>query len=233
MKQWPEADLTIVVPARHEAATIAAALKPLQGLRARGAEVIVVDGDSSDHTAELAEPWVDQIVHSAAGRATQMNAGARASRRRVLLFLHADTLLPLDAGSVVLNGLESSGRIWGRFDVCIEPQQRMLQVVAAMMNLRSRVSGICTGDQSLFMTRDAFDAVGGFPDQPLMEDIEICRRLKCLSPPLALRSRVCTSGRRWLTRGIWRTITLMWWLRLRYFLGAEPEGLARLYQAPR
>ncbi|MHB1668630.1 TIGR04283 family arsenosugar biosynthesis glycosyltransferase [Thiomonas sp.] len=224
--------LAIIIPVRNEASTIDATLQGLQALRARGTEVIVVDGGSSDGTAELAVPWVDQIIHSAAGRAAQMNAGAQASGRSVLLFLHADTLLPQDADSLVLDGLARGVRVWGRFDVCIEPERPMLRAVATMMNLRSRISGICTGDQALFMTRDAFDAVNGFPDQALMEDIEISRRLKRLSPPLALRSQVRTSGRRWLVHGMWRTITLMWWLRLRYFLGAEPALLARLYQGP-
>ncbi|MDE1953549.1 MAG: TIGR04283 family arsenosugar biosynthesis glycosyltransferase [Betaproteobacteria bacterium] len=224
--------LAIIIPAHNEASTIDATLRGLQALRLRGTEVIVVDGGSSDGTAELAVPWVDQIIHNAAGRATQMNAGARTSSRSVLLFLHADTLLPQDADSLVLDGLARSGRVWGRFDVRIEPERPMLRTVAATMNLRSRISGICTGDQALFMTRDAFDTVGGFPDQPLMEDIEISRRLKRLSPPLALRSQVRTSGRRWLTQGMWPTITLMWWLRLRYFLGAEPALLARLYRGP-
>ncbi|MGC8508293.1 MAG: TIGR04283 family arsenosugar biosynthesis glycosyltransferase [Thiomonas sp.] len=227
-----ESALAIIIPVRNEASTIDATLQGLQALRVRGTEVIVVDGGSSDGTPELALTKVDQIIHSATGRATQMNAGARASGRSVLLFLHADTLLPQNADNLVLDGLARSGRVWGRFDVLIEPERPMLRIVAAMMNLRSRISGICTGDQALFMTRDAFDAVNGFPDQALMEDIEISRRLKRLSPPLALRSQVRTSGRRWLTHGMWPTITLMWWLRLRYFLGAEPALLARLYREP-
>jgi rSAM/selenodomain-associated transferase 2 len=230
--QSPGPLLAVIIPVLDEAPTIGATLRGLQALRARGAEVIVVDGGSSDRTAELAAPWADQVIHSPAGRATQMNAGARASRRSVLLFLHADTHLPQHADSLVLNALARRGRVWGRFDVCIEPEQPMLRAVAAMMNLRSRLSGICTGDQALFMSRAAFDAVSGFPDQALMEDIEISRHLKRLSRPLALRAQVRTSGRRWLVHGVWRTITLMWWLRLRYFLGAEPSLLARLYQGP-
>ena len=149
--------LAIIIPVLNEASIIGTTLQGLQALRARGAEVIVVDGGSSDRTLELAEPWADQVIHSAPSRATQMNAGARASSHSVLLFLHADTLLPQDADSLVLDGLACLGQVWGRFDVCIEPERPMLKFAAAMMNLRSRVSGICTGDQTLFMTREAFD----------------------------------------------------------------------------
>lgn len=223
-------DLSIIMPTRNEASGIVATLQALQDLRARGAEVIVVDGASDDGTAARATPWADQVVHAEPGRALQMNIGAQHSRRPVLLFLHADTLLPADADRLLRVALARSGRVWGRFDVRIVPETPLLRVVAAMMNVRSRLTGICTGDQAVFVTRAAFHAVGAYPAQALMEDIELSRRLKRLGPPMALRAQVQTSGRRWLARGVWRTIALMWWLRLRYFFGASPTYLARLYR---
>jgi rSAM/selenodomain-associated transferase 2 len=223
-------DLSIIMPARNEAGGIVATLQALQDLRARGAEVIVVDGASDDDTAARAAPWADRVVRAEPGRALQMNVGAQHSRRPVLLFLHADTRLPADADRLLLAALARGGREWGRFDVRIVPETPLLWLVAAMMNLRSRITGICTGDQALFVTRAAFHAVGAYPAQALMEDIALSRRLKRLGPPLALRAQVQTSGRRWMARGVWRTIVLMWWLRLRYFFGASPTRLARIYQ---
>jgi rSAM/selenodomain-associated transferase 2 len=158
-----------------------------------------------------------------------MNAGAAQASGNVLMFLHADTRLPPEAERLVLDGLARSGRAWGRFDVAIEGRPRMLKLIASAMNLRSRVTGIATGDQAVFVTREAFDAVGGFPEIPLMEDIALSRALKRVSRPLCLRERAITSGRRWETHGVWHTTLLMWQLRLLYFLGADPAALARRY----
>jgi rSAM/selenodomain-associated transferase 2 len=221
--------LSIIVPVLNEAAGIAATLQVLAPLRARGAEVIVCDGGSRDATAAMAKPLADRVLAAPAGRARQMNAGAAVARGPVLLFLHADTTLPEDADRLVLQAI-AEGATWGRFDVRIAGRPRMLRVVAALMNLRSRWSGIATGDQAIFMTRDAFAQVGGFPDQPLMEDVELCRRLRRIAPPACLRARVTTSGRRWETRGVWRTIFLMWRLRWRYWRGAPADVLARAYR---
>jgi len=221
--------LSIIVPVLNEAAVIVTALEALAALRERGAEVIVVDGGSADRTAALAEPFADSVITSARGRAVQMNAGAAVARGDVLLFLHADTRLPPDPDRIILDGLARSGRAWGRFDVSIEGCHPLLRVVATSMNARSRLTGIATGDQAMFMTRKAFTGVGGFPDIALMEDIELSRRLKRISPPLRLRARVTTSSRRWENRGVLRTILLMWRLRLAYFFGASPDDLARRY----
>jgi rSAM/selenodomain-associated transferase 2 len=220
--------LSIVVPVLNEAATIGETLAALQPLRRRGVEVIVVDGGSSDDTMALALPLADAVLSAMRGRARQMNAGASMANGQALLFLHADTRLPRDADEIVSHALKR--RHWGRFDVVIEGHSAMLKLVAYMMNLRSRYTGIATGDQAIFARRDAFSAVGGFAEQPLMEDIELSKRLKRLGPPATLRERVITSGRRWETRGIWRTIFLMWRLRLLYFLGISPERLIRRYQ---
>lgn len=221
--------LSIIVPVLNEAAGIAQSLGALAAMRAHGVEVIVADGGSTDDTTRQAAPFADAVIAAPRGRALQMNAGAAASHGQVLLFLHADTVLPAGAQALVLDALAASGAAWGRFDVSISGSSRMFPVIAAMMNLRSRVTGIATGDQAIFVRREDFFAVGGFPAQPLMEDIDISRRLKARSAPVCLRARVTTSGRRWEKHGIWRTIFLMWSLRLRYWFGAGADTLAKVY----
>jgi rSAM/selenodomain-associated transferase 2 len=224
-----EPSLSIVIPVLNEAANIVPALQLLVPLRANGAEIIVADGGNTDDTVVLATPLADQVLTSARGRAIQMNAGAAAAHGDVLLFLHADTRLPSHADTLILEGLARSRCAWGRFDVSIEGHHRLLPVVAAFMNARSRLTGIATGDQAIFVTRDAFTAAGGFPEIALMEDITLAHNLKRISRPLCLRARVTTSGRRWESRGLLRTILLMWRLRLAYFFGTKPEELARRY----
>jgi rSAM/selenodomain-associated transferase 2 len=209
----------------NEASGIRAALEALAPLRARGHEVIVVDGGSSDGTAQLALGLCDQLLATARGRAVQMNAGARAATGNALLFLHADTRLPTDAAETILQSLDT--HLWGRFDVEIEGRHRLLKAVGCAMNLRSRLTGIATGDQAIFVRRDAFP---GFPEIALMEDVAFCKRMKRLGPPACLRAKVVTSARRWESRGVLRTIVLMWSLRLLYFLGARPERLIRYYR---
>jgi rSAM/selenodomain-associated transferase 2 len=221
--------LSVIIPTLDEAAGIGATLRALQPLRADGHEVIVVDGGSRDGTPDVSRPLADRVLAAARGRASQMNAGADAASGAVLLFLHADTRLPTGAERAVLGGLAASGASWGRFDVRIEGRHPLLRLVAWLMNRRSRLTGIATGDQAIFVARDAFAAAGGFPALALMEDVALSKRLKRVSPPLCLRERAITSGRRWESRGVVRTIVLMWWLRLRYFLGASPERLRRSY----
>jgi rSAM/selenodomain-associated transferase 2 len=218
------------MPALNEAGGIRESLGELQPLRARGHEVIVVDGGSTDGTADLAAPLADRVVSSAPGRAVQQNAGAAAASGGILLFLHADTVLPEAADALVLDGLRRSGRGWGRFDVRLTGRQPLLRVVERMIGLRSRLTGIATGDQAIFVRREWFRRAGGFPDLPLMEDVAITRALKRLGPPLSLRARVTTSSRRWEQRGIIRTILLMWRLRWAYSRGADPAELARRYR---
>lgn len=220
--------ISIILPTLDEAQHIAATLAPLQAMRGRGHEVIVVDGGSGDATVAQAAPLADQVLTGARGRARQMNAGAQAARGEVLWFLHADTLAPSHADTLLLDALATHA--WGRFDVRLSGRAPLLRLVEYLMNLRSRLSGIATGDQGLFVRRDAFDAVGGFPDQALMEDIALSRRLKRIGRPHCLREPLMTSSRRWEERGILRTILLMWRLRLLYALGANPARLARLYR---
>ena len=224
--------ISIIVPVLDEVRGIEAALGALQVLRTAGAEVIVADGGSSDATRTLAAPLADRVIDAPRGRASQMNAGARASRGAVLLFLHADTLLPPEALDAIAL-LDVAGRDWGRFDVAIAGADPLLALVALLMNARSRASGIATGDQAIFVRRAAFEAVGGFPAIPLMEDVALCKALKRRSAPLCLRERVVTSGRRWERHGTLRTIVLMWRLRLAYALGADPHRLARRYDVER
>jgi rSAM/selenodomain-associated transferase 2 len=227
----PAPRLSVVVPTLDEAANVARTLAPLQPLRARGHEVIVVDGGSADGTPELAAPLADLVLRSDAGRARQQNAGARAAAGDVLLFLHADTLLPAGAADVVLRALADGGRSWGRFDVRLSGRHPFLRVVEWMIGFRSRLSGIATGDQAIFVRRAAFEAAGGFPLVPLMEDVALSRALKArFGPPACLRERVTTSSRRWEERGIARTVVLMWRLRFAYWRGADPAELAERYR---
>jgi rSAM/selenodomain-associated transferase 2 len=220
--------LSIIVPTLDEAEGIAAHLSALAPLRERAAEVIVIDGGSQDGTAAKARALADRVIHAPRGRASQMNAGAATGRGDVLLFLHADTQLPPEADRLVESAL-ADGAGWGRFDVRIEGGHPMLGVIARLMNWRSRLTGIATGDQAIFVRRDLFERAGGYPDIPLMEDIALSRKLRRVARPACLRARVATSGRRWQQRGLLRTILTMWRLRLAYFLGADPRALARAY----
>ncbi len=225
--------LSIIVPVLDEAEGIAATLAVLAPARARGVEVVVVDGGSRDATRRLAASLADRVIEAPRGRASQMNAGARTSRGEVLLFLHADTTLPEDADQLACAGLERSARQWGRFDVAIAGADPLLAMVALFMNARSCITGVATGDQAIFVRREAFERVGGFPEIPLMEDVAISKRLRALSRPLCLRERVLTSARRWERGGTLRTIFLMWRLRLAYAFGADPHRLARRYDVER
>jgi len=224
--------LTIVLPVLNEAAIIVAALQELAPLRRRGAEIIVADGGSRDGTAQLAKPFADRIITVRRGRGAAMNAGAALGTGDTLLFLHADTALPDGTDRLIDAAL--AGRAWGRFDLRIAGSHPLLAVVARMINLRSRLTGVATGDQAIFVSRAAFAAAGGFPDLPLMEDIAMSRRLKRLCRPFCIATPAVTSGRRWERKGVVRTILLMWRLRLSYYLGVEPALLARLYgEVPR
>jgi rSAM/selenodomain-associated transferase 2 len=225
--------VSVVVPVLDEAQGLAASLAGLQALRGAGAEVIVVDGGSRDATREIAAPLADRLIDAPRGRASQMNAGARAARGAVIVFLHADTAVPPGAIEGLAARLERSGRSWGRFDVSIAGADPLLALVAILMNARSRLTGVATGDQAIFVRRDAFERAGGFPGIPVMEDVALSKILKRESPPLCLRERVVTSGRRWEKHGTLRTIFLMWRLRLAYALGADPRRLARRYDVER
>lgn len=219
--------LSVIIPARNEAAVIERLLRPLQPWRARGVELILVDGGSGDGTGDLAAPLVDRVLHSAPGRARQMNAGAEAASAPMLWFLHADSS-PRDDQLRTLLRWGDGG--WGRFDVRLSGSPPLFRLIGAFINLRSRLTGMATGDQGIFVSRDLFQGVGGFPGQPLMEDLALSARLKrqagrpcCLRPPLV------TDSRRWEQQGAWRTIWLMWRLRWRYWRGESPDRLHAIY----
>lgn len=228
--------LAVVVPVFNEGGSIESTLARLHDLRSRGTQVIVVDGGSDDATVRLAKPHADKVLQTSRGRAQQMNEGAQAaieSGADILLFVHADSALPDSADRLIGTALRTSGRVWGRFDVRIDAEAPIFKIVSAMMNWRSRVTGICTGDQAIFVTRSAFEQLAGFAPIALMEDIEFSKRAKALSWPAAIRTRVVTSGRRWQRHGIGRTIVLMWRFRLAYFFGADPQQLAQRYRDAR
>ncbi len=216
--------LSIVVPALNEAPGIGACLAALAPLRARGHEVIVADGGSTDGTASIAAAHADRVLKAPRGRAAQMNAGAAVASGQALLFLHADTRLPAEADRLVRDALQAHA--WGRFDVSIDSDDPRLAVIAYFINRRSRLTGIATGDQAIFVRRDAFP---GFPPIALMEDVAFSRLMKQVSPPACVAARAVTSARRWERHGIARTVMLMWRLRYDYWRGADPDDLARRY----
>lgn len=220
---------SIIIPVLNEAATIADCLEELQAFRQAGHELIVVDGGSVDNTPELARSRVDRVVTAAAGRARQMNAGAQAAGGEALVFLHADTFLPATAMHDIAQALDTTRKVWGCFAVRLSGRQPVFRLIEWMMNTRSCLTGIVTGDQAMFMRREVFDAVDGFDDIPLMEDIAMSKKLRVCSRPACLRTRVITSSRRWEQHGILRTVLLMWSLRLRYWLGVSPHVLVQSY----
>ena len=226
----PPPRLSIIIPCLDEAARLPMLLQDLAPLRSLGHEIIVVDGGSRDGTRERAAFGADRLLLSTPGRALQMNAGAATARGEALWFLHADTRVPRRVAAAVLAALRA-GRAWGRCGVRMSGAGTVLWAIAGLMNLRSCLTGIATGDQGIFLTRSAFDAVGGFPGIALMEDIAISRVLKrSVGRPACIRPRLVTSSRRWEQRGVWRTVLLMWRLRLAYWLGADPAELARRYR---
>jgi rSAM/selenodomain-associated transferase 2 len=220
-------NITIVMPVLNEANILQDRLSTLQAFR-NSCKIIVTDGGSRDESIAIAQPLSDQIIHSPRSRARQMNGGAKLANTEILLFLHADIQLPLNAFEQIIQAI-GRGFHWGRFDVCFDSPRPIFKLIAFMMNARSRLTGIATGDQAMFVTKSAFEKVSGFPDIPLMEDIALSQRLKKLGPPACLKVTVMTSARRWQRDGIFTTILLMWRLRLCYFFGANPENLAKQY----
>ncbi len=221
--------VSIIMPVLNEAENIELSLQALQSYRQQGHELIVIDGNSQDNTVELASNLCDKLISSSVGRARQMNAGAEQASGNILLFLHADTHLPDNAMHHITNSIMKKNKVWGRFDVKLSGSHALLRLVAIMINLRSRLTGIATGDQCMFVRRDIFHKIKGFTEIPLMEDISLSRALLAQSSPVCLPTKVMTSSRRWEQKGIVYTILLMWYLRLAYFLGKPPEVLAQIY----
>ena len=223
--------LSVIIPTLNEANGIQATLEPLQQLRSRGHEIILVDGGSTDATVALARPLVDRVMKSPPGRARQMRAGATLARGNVLWFLHADSRTPTNADTLILEALKRTHKGWGRFDISLEDERPLLRCVAWCMNQRTRLTGIATGDQGIFVQRALYDKVGGIPSIPLMEDIRFSHSLNQYNRPCRITRILGTSPRRWHKHGILRTILTMWSLRLAYFTGVSPERLARIYSA--
>jgi rSAM/selenodomain-associated transferase 2 len=221
--------LSIIMPVLNEGAGLAARLEALQPLRRDGCELIIADGGSTDDSQAIARTRADCVLVTERGRAQQMNAGARSAQGDILWFLHADTYPPPAAPGLIRAALQDPNRHWGRFDVCLSGVDPPLRMVETLMNFRSRLTGIATGDQGIFVHRAAFERIGGYPPIALMEDVALSRRLKRIGRPVCLRERVITSSRRWEQHGVWHTILLMWWLRSAYFLGADPAWLVRRY----
>ncbi|MGZ8241731.1 MAG: TIGR04283 family arsenosugar biosynthesis glycosyltransferase [Methylobacter sp.] len=219
-------NFSIIIPTWNEERCIQSCLSALQPFRSH-CEIIIADGGSTDNTQVLAAPLADKVLTSKKGRSLQMNNGARHATGEILVFLHADTRLPENALHQVQQ-LDSNTQ-WGRFDIQLSGNHFMLKLIAYMMNQRSRLTGIATGDQVIFVSRQAFAAARRYPQIPIMEDIGLCKALKKISPPLCLKTKVISSCRRWEEFGIYKTILLMWSLRLRYFFGANPHRLAHLY----
>ena len=225
--------ISMVIPVLNEAPSIVESLSALQPLRAAGHELIVVDGGSTDDSIALSQPYSDRVIRSLRGRSRQMNAGASVAGGDIFLFLHADTFLPAGADRLIIEGLKRHQKSWGRFNVRLSGKHLLLRVVGDLMNVRSRITGTATGDQAIFVRRELFEKVGGFPDIDLMEDIAFSKMLKRKESPLCLWQRVLTSSRRWEKNGVLRTIFFMWGLRLLYFLGSDPGRLAQQYERTR
>lgn len=223
---------SVIIPVLNETSSLQSALVALQVARTQGAEIILVDGGSTDNTLMVARPLqgvlFDKLVHSEKGRAVQMNAGAAVASKPLLVFLHIDTT-PDGACWQVLNKMPASDLVWGRFNVVLSGRHFLFRIIAAMMNMRSRFTGIVTGDQVLFISQTLFEKVGGFADMPIMEDVELSKRLRKTHWPVCATAVVKTSSRRWEKNGIVSTVCLMWCLRLAYFLGVSPHRLAKYY----
>lgn len=231
--------ISIIIPILNEADNLPRLFENIASLTPLPTQILLVDGGSADGSMGVAQALMDtvsnskqstisgQVIESTAGRATQMNAGAVLATGDILLFLHADTQLPKTAIYEIVQS--ASKAEWGRFDVRLDSDDPMLWLVSQMMNGRSRVTGIATGDQAIFVKKSLFEHIGGYPNQPLMEDIELCKRLKSIAKPLCLKHKVSTSPRRWQRHGTWRTIRLMWHLRFDYWRGVSAESIKQRY----
>ena len=225
--------ISIIVPVLNEAERLGALRGLLGEAQSLGHQVIVVDGGSRDDSRRVALEITPAVIDCARGRALQMNAGAAAADGDLLLFLHADTRLQPGALEALLAHWKRQGEaFWGRFDVRLDGDHWLYRVIERMMNLRSRLTGIATGDQAICISRALFLRTGGFPNIPLMEDVAFCKRLRKQARPARLLPPVVVSTRRWAHDGIIATTLLMWRLRLSYFLGVDPERLARIYYGP-
>ena len=221
--------ISVVIPALNEEDHIRPCLASVQALRRHGHEVIVVDGGSDDATCDLATGFADQIISHPRGRACQMNHGAQKASGEIFLFLHADTCLPEHADLLIGEKIKDSPVYWGRFKVRLSGTHWLFRITEILMNTRTRITGIVTGDHVLFISKELFEQVGGYPALPLMEDIAISKKINKIVPPICLNQHVVTSSRRWEQHGIIKTVLKMWWFRLAFFFGTDPARLSRQY----
>jgi rSAM/selenodomain-associated transferase 2 len=221
---------SIIIPVLNDAQSLMNLLEQLQPAREMGHEVIVVDGGSYDAPETVCNDRVDCFLSAQAGRAVQMNRGAAKASGEILWFLHADGKLNIESCISQIMILHESGKIWGRFDIRLSGNDRRFRIIETLMNWRSAITGIATGDQGIFVNRKTFEHMNGFAQIPLMEDIEISKRLKKFSSPLLCSQKIMTSSRRWEKNGIFRTVLLMWYLRLAYAMGTSPERLSKHYR---
>ncbi|MBT8147397.1 MAG: TIGR04283 family arsenosugar biosynthesis glycosyltransferase [Gammaproteobacteria bacterium] len=219
----------MIIPVLNEADLLSQQLQSLQSWRLAGHEIVVVDGGSQGSMESGHRKLTDKILQSRKGRSLQMNAGAQAADGDILLFLHVDTRLPEDALALIEDAMSDISTVWGRFDVRLSGRAAIFRIIERAISVRSHLTGVVTGDQGLFVRRRVFEQVQGFAPVPLMEDVEISKRLKRLAWPVRITRPVITSSRRWEQHGAIRTVLLMWWLRLQYFLGTSPEKLANKY----
>ena len=222
--------VSIIIPAYNEAQSIQSTLVPLQSLRSNNYELILVDAGSTDDTVASAESLVDKLLHSKKGRAYQMNAGAAEAEGEVLFFLHADTIVPVKAISALETAIDKSNFTWSRFNVRLSGTHILFRVIEKLINLRSCLTGIATGDQGICIKRDLFFNIGMYELLPLMEDIALSKKLKKIARPVCISQALITSSRRWEEKGIFRTILLMWKLRLQFWLGVSADKLAEQYR---
>jgi rSAM/selenodomain-associated transferase 2 len=224
--------LSVIVPMLNESPRIAGTLNALRRV-APDAEIIVVDGGSSDASIAIARPLCDVLISASRGRALQMNAGAHRSHGDVLVFVHADTIVPSTFAADIASALSDPAVVGGRFDVRLDASDLPYRIIGAMISLRSRISRTGTGDQAIFVRRDVFDRLGGFPELELCEDLEFSRRLKRAGRIARLHTRVTTSARRWNRDGLVRTVVRMWMIRAMYLMGVSPARLKRMYSDTR
>ena len=221
--------ISIILPVLNEETAVKNILPLLASVKSANCEIILVDGGSCDNTVKFACEFADQVIISEPGRAMQMNTGASQASGDILLFLHIDTVLPDNALQILTEAYHASPQMWGRFNVRLSGQHPFFRVIETLMNWRSCLTGIATGDQGIFISNSLFKDVGGFPQIPLMEDIAISRMLKRIEKPLCIKDRVITSSRRWEANGILSTVLLMWKLRLLYWFGIDPQKIAVQY----
>lgn len=222
--------ISVIIPVYNEESCIAETLRGLQQIREEGHEIILVDAGSTDDTCALAEPLVDQVIHSAKSRALQMNNGASRAKGQYFWFLHADTRVSPGAMKTLQQVLNDENFKWSRFDIRLSGKHILFRIIERMVNFRSCVTAIATGDQGICVERNLFFQTGCYPEIPLMEDIALSTRLKNVKRPVCIHEPLITSSRRWEENGIVKTILLMWRLRFLYWVGISPDKLVKMYK---